>query len=248
MAQMSLFGPAGEGEPKPASDAPVRHRIIVTVKAAPNPSGTHGETVCVAGVSARIDSPGWFRLYPINFRELEPAASFAKYDVIEVDAVPARQDQRRESWRPRMHTLRVVDQLPPWRRRQEWLDSYLEDSMCQLNWAAQRRSDAPSLALVRPREVLGLRITPHPGWTADEQRKIDEYVNQLDLFTEVPTRQPLQAPRFRAAYRYRCHESGCNTHEQGLLDWEFVALQRRLTAYSDEDARRQLENRFLTTM
>jgi hypothetical protein len=43
---------------------------MITVKAAPNPSEQYGETVCVAGLQASVESPGWVRLYPINFREL----------------------------------------------------------------------------------------------------------------------------------------------------------------------------------
>ncbi|BCB87186.1 hypothetical protein [Phytohabitans suffuscus] len=61
-------------------------------------------------------------------------------------------------------------------------------------------------------------------------------------------KQPLQAPRFQARYRYRCHERRCGGHEQGLLDWEFVALQRHLAGRSDEEARVLLEARFLTMM
>jgi hypothetical protein len=251
MTQPSLFGPTeADPDPKPGSDAEVRLRVLVTVKAAPNPSSTYGETVCVAGIRAELDRPGWVRLYPINFRYLNQEETFTKYDLIEVDAVPARQDQRRESWRPRMQTLRKLDHLPPWKRRQAWLDSYIEDSMCRINRAAREHSDAPSLALVRPREVSALTLTPHPGWSKDEQAKIDAYVNQLDMLDMLggQDRTPLEAPRFKASYRYRCHEPTCGGHDQGLLDWEFVALQRRLAHLSDEDLRQQLQDKFLTMM
>ena len=43
MQQLSLFGPSDSGpEPKPSSDLPVRLQMIVTVKAAPNPSEKYG--------------------------------------------------------------------------------------------------------------------------------------------------------------------------------------------------------------
>jgi hypothetical protein len=35
--------------------------------------------------------------------------------------------------------------------------------------------------LVRAKVVSGLVIERHPGWTTEEQRKIDMYVGQLDL-------------------------------------------------------------------
>ena len=80
-------------------------RMLVTVKAAPNPSERYGETVCVAGLRLDLDNPGWVRLYPINFRELENDSRFRKYDVVSVTARPNPGDPRAESWRPQMDTL-----------------------------------------------------------------------------------------------------------------------------------------------
>jgi hypothetical protein len=191
-----------------------------------------------------LGKPGWIRLYPINFRHLASDEQFRKYDIIAVDARPARQDQRRESWKPVMETMVKERHLTPWRSRQAWLDPYIEDSMCRLNDAARADANAQSLALVRPMDVDGLDVEPHPGWTAPEQRKIDAYVNQLDLFSNQD-RTPLQAPRFKAAYRYRCHEPRCAGHRQGVIDWELVAFQRRLRHLSDEELRRAIHQKFL---
>lgn len=117
----------------------------------------------------------------------------------------------------------------------------------ELNRNVRSTSDAKSLGLIRPREVSGLKIKPHPGWTADQKKKIDAYVNQLELFGEQD-RTPLEAPRFQASYQYRCHDRACKGHDQGLIDWEFVALQRRLRDLSNDEVRRELEIKFLTMM
>jgi len=218
--------------------------VLVTVKAAPNPSSQYGETVCVAGVSEDIERPGWIRLYPINFRYLEQELRFKKYDVITVDAVPATRDTRAESWRPRMDTLRVERFLRPWKPRRPWIDPYVEDSMCRLNEAAAANPRARSLGLVRVTEVVAFDIEPHPGWSPEEQRKIDAYVSQLELFGGED-RTALEAPRFKGFYRWRCADSGCEGHRQGVIDWEFIALQRRLQMRSDEDATTALRHRFL---
>jgi hypothetical protein len=246
MAQMSMFGePSDEPDEKPTSDQVERLRVIVTVKAAPNPSERYGETVCVAGIRAEPTELGWIRLYPINFRELGDEASFRKYDVISVDATPARQDARRESWRPRMSTLRIENHLAD-RHRRDWIEPYIgRTTMCDSNDGATMRS--PSLALIRPRPVTDLTINRHPGWTAAQQAKIDKYVNQLDLFGNED-RTPLEAPRFTGAYHYLCMKSGCRGHHQGILDWEFVALQRRLRDRDDPTAIRQLRAKFLDQM
>jgi len=248
MVQATLFGPPeGDPERKPVGDAPVHMRVLVTVKAAPNPSERYGETVCVAGVRAELPSKGWIRLYPINFRDLPSDETFRKYQIIELDAVPARADQRRESWKPILSSIIQHETLPPWWRRRQWLDDYIEDSMCRINADARDQFDAKSLALVQPKEVSDLHVERHPGWSADDQRKIDRYVNQLDLL-DPREKKPLEAPRFLARYKYRCHDRNCNGHSQGLLDWEFVALQRNLAGRSDEEVKSQLRAKFLDGM
>ena len=239
MNQMSLFGPREEGpDEKPASDRPERLRVLITVKAAPNPSQTYGETVCVAGLSVDLNRRSWIRLYPVNFRDLTSEDRFRKYELVTVDARPARNDQRRESWKPILATLERGAFLKPWQPRRSWIDPYLEDSMCRLHRAARADANSRSLALIRPKDVSGIDIERHPGWSADEQAKIDAYVNQLDLFS-TRDRTPLQAPRFRGFYRYRCYEPGCRGHRQGMIDWEFVAYQRNHLAGAD--ARRAAE-------
>ncbi|WP_433291549.1 hypothetical protein ACQPZQ_02400 [Pseudonocardia sp. CA-142604] len=236
MEQLSMFGSADDAPAaKPGDDRPRRLRVLITVKAAPNPSERYGETVCVAGFNAAPDSPGWVRLYPINFRELGVDESFKKYDIVEVDAVPARQDLRHESWRPRMNTLRVTDRLENWKARKPWLDPFIEGSMCSLYQNCKHSAAAKSLALVRPRKVIGLKVERHPGWTSDQRRKIDQYITQEQLFQERD-RTPLEAPRFQARYHYLCHAEACKGHEQGLLDWEFVAFQRHHLRHLDDEA------------
>ena len=195
-------------------------------------------------VSTDLSDQAWVRLYPINFRYLQQDRKFRKYDVIRVTVRPARADARAESWRPDMTSLVVVRSLPTWKRRRTWLDPYVEPSMCRLNLAARTDAHARSLGLVRVGQVLGLDVEHHPGWNADEERKIRAYVSQLDLFGEED-RTPLQAPRFRGSYRWRCDDRACGGHRQELRDWEFVALQRRLRGLSDVDAMHQLERRFL---
>lgn len=241
--QGGLFDPSLKPAPKPTAKR--RLSVLITVKAAPNPSATYGETVCVAGVSVDLSAPGWIRLYPINFRDLDATDQFRKYDIVEVDAIPAGSDPRSESWKPVMDSLGVKTNLPPWTRRRQWIDPYLEDSMCTMN-TASHDPGARSLAAIRVRDVTDLKVEPHPGWTADERAKIDGYVNQLDLFGKADkSGTALEAPRFKARYFWRCSGQACKGHKQGLIDWEFIAFQRRLTGASDEEAVRQIRQRFL---
>ena len=69
-------------------------RVLVTVKAYPEISAKHGETVCVAGID--VDTGYWMRLYPVPFRDLEAYRKFEKYSIIEVRG---RESQGRKSAR-----------------------------------------------------------------------------------------------------------------------------------------------------
>jgi hypothetical protein len=91
-----------------------------------------------------------------------------------------------------------------------------------------------------------LDVEPHPGWTRDEQAKIDRYVNQLELpgLARAP-RTALEPPRFKGWYRYSCQAPLCPGHRQGIYDWEWVALQRHLGGQGDAAAMAALRERFL---
>ena len=77
-------------------------------------------------------------------------------------------------------------------------------------------------------------------------RKIDHYVNQLELpGIGRGLQTALEAPRFNGWFRYLCRHPGCRQHRQGIYDWEWVALQRKLTSLGDREARTALTERFL---
>lgn len=236
-----LFG--GPADPPPGHvRQPSTLRVLITVKAAPNPSAAYGETVCVAGLRLDTGAEGWVRLYPINFRFIEHNLAFQKYDVVTLDAIPAT-DGRHESWKPRIDTLHRATHLDGWPTRMRYLGPFAHDTMCDLN--ARARTGGPSLGLVEAREVTDLTITAHPGWTPPEQQKIDNYISQPELFDSGKPKTALEPPRFKAAYRWRCFAQNCHGHSQGLLDWELTAFQRRLPP-DDASAVASIRRRWLT--
>ncbi|RFU39615.1 hypothetical protein DZF91_21475 [Actinomadura logoneensis] len=224
-------------------------RVMITVKAAPNPSQVYGETVCVAGIRLDTDRPQWVRLYPINFRALEDERQFRKYDVVKLRARPSSRDPRPESFRPELGSVVGDGRMSTWERRRPFVVDLVNKSMCQVFQDARdgRPGSVASMAAIRPRKVQDLEIRPHPGWSPAEKKKIDAYVRQLALDEDGP-RTPLQAPRFKGWYRYLCQSPDCKGHLQGLYDWEFVRLQRRLTGLDDAEAIAELRSKFLDTM
>ena len=184
---------------------------------------------------------------PINYRELDTDSKFSKYDIVTLEAKPNTSDPRPESWRPRTDSFIVEKNVRNWDKRMTYIDDYIEGSMCDLREGVKRQARARSLAAIRPKEILGLDIEPHQGWSPEEQDKIDRYVRQLHLFESGP-HTALQAPRFRAWYRYRCHTVSCRTHRQGIYDWELVALQRRFRHYGDQELVQLIQEKFLDMM
>lgn len=146
-----------------------------------------------------------------------------------------------------MDTITTEQHLTNQQSRRSLLDPLVEDSMCRLNEQTRDDPSTQSIALIRVADISALQVKRHPGWSVQDRKKIAGYLNQLDLL-EPSKRSPLQAPRFTGAYRYRCADRRCRGHQQTLWDWEFVALQRRLSQLTDAEATDQLKHKFLTQL
>lgn len=224
-------------------------KILITVKAAPQPSAAYGDTVCVAGIRMRPGGPEWVRLYPIPFRSMEEYLRFRKYDLITVQVKPSGKDPRSESYIPDRSTITTVGHLDGWKARHPYLSPLSSQwTMCGILGAQREARPYPSLAVIKPRKVSDLKVVLHPGWTAEQAEKLRVNLGQEDLFGSAPKVQLLEAPRFEAKYSYYCEDSSCRGHNQGLLDWELVALERRLKQLDDVAAIGELRKRFFKEM
>ena len=128
-------------------------RILVTVKAYPNPSRKYGETVCVAGID--IDAQKWIRLYPIPFRDLDEDKKFKKYTIIEVKAAKATDDKRPESYKIDAGSIRQIDYLDTkkdkWKRLKEIVLPTTDKSFFDIQ--RQNLSTKKSLGVFKPKNV-----------------------------------------------------------------------------------------------
>lgn len=240
-----LFGNGNSIYSKQYGTIPQQAKVLITVKAAPVPSTTYGDTVCVAGIRVTDDGPEWVRLFPIPFRHLDELEQFTKYQFVDLPIVPAANDPRAESFKPDRNQMVMGEILPPWKARHPYVMPLANRwTMCEIQRKTDNGEPAPSLAVVTPSVITKLEVKPHPGWTADEERKIEQHLHQGDLFTGTSTKKKLEAPRFQGWYHYKCQESDCNGHRQMTLDWEFLALQRRHTADPDDVTIAALKKRF----
>lgn len=203
--------------------------LLVTVKAYPVIGRKTGEAVCVAGVALDEPTPRWIRLFPVHFRQLPQSRRFRKYDVVRLRVTTGRtSDRRPETRRPNLDSLVRGPHVGTgsgsrWEDRRELLGHLLgQTTTCRLYRDARKQwQGAPSLGLVRPRDV-DLVVRPNPEYIPGGEPKVD-----VDLFgTE---QEILEKTPFIATYRYKCaDESTCRGHEQSLIDWESGELARKL--------------------
>jgi hypothetical protein len=86
-------------------------RILPVVKAYPVVDQvSFSEAVCVAGIT--VEAPHrWIRLFPLDYRGLERAQQFRKYEITELDVVKSAKDSRPESYAPVLESIEIVEHI-----------------------------------------------------------------------------------------------------------------------------------------
>lgn len=208
--------------------------VLPFVKAYPNLSRQYGEVSCVAGVTIPSESEAsqLIRIYPVPFRDLDDTAKFHKYQPICVDARRPNGDLRPESRKVDVDTIAVegpvIDTKNGWAKRKPFVEPLIGGSMCGL--IRQEKRDRTSLKILRPAEVLGMKIEEGEIDPAKGERA-QAWVNQSSLLDQSERRQERKALEqipYKFKYVYRCSDPGCRTHTQSIVDWEIVELYRKV--------------------
>lgn len=208
--------------------------VLPFVKAYPNLSRQYGEVSCVAGITIPEDSESseLIRIYPVPFRALDDAAKFHKYQPIRVDARRPNGDLRPESRKVDIDTIEiigpVVDTKSGWAKRRPFVEPLIGGSMCGL--IRQEKVDRTSLRILRPAEVLGMRI--EEGEVDPEKgRRAEAWASQSTLLDQAERKQErsaLEQIPYKFKYVYRCSDPKCKIHTQSVVDWEIVELYRKV--------------------
>ncbi len=224
-----------------------RERILVTVKAYPQPSDTYDELVCTAGIR---EDGSWVRIYPVPLHDL----NFHKYDWIELDLIQrGSEDFRPESFRPKDHKmkdLRVIERLSTkdkWFARKKACLKKVYTNKDQLI----KDSEAPeniSLAAFKPTKLCKLIIENDD---TDWPRKKLEKRKQINMFSKFKNRETIEKIPYRFKYEFE--------DDQGVLsklsieDWEIGMLYRNCLASAKGDkkvaigkVRQKYETEFFT--
>jgi len=221
-------------------------RVLVTIKTYPIPSSKYDELVCTAGVTEAGD---FVRLYPINFRELDYAKRYKKYQWMELLAERHKgRDVRKESYRPDTKSIRMIGEpISPesgtWCERSRYVLAKRAQSMEQLQ--DQKKLDRTSLGIFKPRKICELLVIPdsptwNPGFLANlrQQRLWDD---------RSATKEPPRKIPWKFKYRFECDDNRCNrNHCMMIEDWEVGALYWRSIESGDtpEEAAESVRKKF----
>jgi len=216
-----------------------RATVLITVKASPEIGRTHGETVCVAGIRLDGNDYRWIRLFPVQWQWFWQG-EHPKYQVIELEIDKHDKDQRPESYRPRLETTAVLDQLPAGKRRAEVLNRLPQYTMCDL--VAAKGWARPSLGLVVPREITGFTREDHNGATA-HAAKMNRAAQGSLLAQGAPK---LEFSPFTFKLGYRCQSASCRGHEQSIVDWEISEAWRNWRRSYPTDYLDRIEEKWLS--
>lgn len=198
-------------------------RVRILVKAFPQPSEKHEETVCCAGITE--DGSRLLRLFPIRYRRLPHEQQFDRFDLVQLTATKAS-DPRPESFRVDEESIQLIEsgkKLSDEAKVQLW-QPFIAPSLKQLY--ADNRATSRSLGIIRP-DPGSVRFTVKPAKDADAaDRDLAEQVRQMQQssFLEDPL-TPLEKPEF--AFEYRFTSAGHPHGPMMIHDWEVQEAYRQ---------------------
>ena len=195
-------------------------RILITIKAPPNPSMKHQETNCCAGIE--METKKWIRLYPIPFRLLDDDQKFPKYSIITVKCKKPLRDKRIESYEVDQDSITIQDRLDTgnqWAKRKEIVLSTESLSFCKI------------LEDIKIKKSLGVFKPAHIKFHFKEsvtkaKKKHEAAYSQYHLFDRKL--DPIEQIPFTFYYEFKCYNRhDCQGHTLKIHDWELNQAYRK---------------------
>jgi hypothetical protein len=194
-------------------------RVLITVKAYPNPSKTYGETVCCAGID--IDTLQWIRLYPIPFRDLDSSQKFKKYTIISIRCWKAPDDHRIESYKIDMDSIELLSYLDTkgnWESRKKFVLPTVSASFCNI---LEDTAENKSLGTFKPCDIDFY-------WkkaSLESEAKREACYAQLSFFDT--RKEAIEQIPFDFYYQFKCYgRENCPGHILPIIDWEIGQAYR----------------------
>lgn len=187
-----------------------KSRVTILVKAAPQPSKKHQETVCCAG----LDPVGnWKRLFPVRFRQLQNEQTFKRWSVVDFTYSRPINDARKESCRVHEESIDVVDQVTNAKKKSNLIEPIVVPSE---NAAAAAGS---SLAIIRPTDVELKWKQRSVSEIEEAKAAFENQARQASMFDkELDTIEPCPY-----AIKLSFKDSDGTRREKACGDWETQA-------------------------
>lgn len=189
----------------------------VLVKAFPQPSTKHEETVCVAAIAE--DTRELLRLFPIRYRRLPAEHRFERFDQVTLTATKAESDPRPESFRVDEGSIHVTEKaakLSEQSRVQLW-SPFVAESLTALY--AENKAKGRSLGIIKPDpDSVEFKYKKVEETEAEDQELTTQLFQQTSLL-EDPLK-PIARPEYSFAYSFT---SGGKQHSYQIHDWEVQA-------------------------
>jgi hypothetical protein len=208
-----------------------KSRVTSLVKAYPQPSKSHTETVCCAGID---DHGTWRRLYPIRFRQLADDQAFARWNIVDFSYSTPSHDQRRESCRVHEESISIDGKVVSKKEKQAIIDPAVV--------ASEKSASAmgASLALIRPTNVNLTWKEKTLSELADAREAFEKQARQATMFDKAL--DTLEPCRFTFNMSY---EDEGGPHTKTCADWETSAAFFKLDReYGSQEALEHLRSTY----
>jgi len=194
-------------------------KVLITIKAPPNPSKKYQETNCCAGID--LETRNWVRFYPIPFRLLDYNKQFPKYSVISVNCQRPLRDKRVESYKVDQDSIKILSHLGTenkWSERKKTVLPTLSPSFCKILDDVKIKK---SLGIFKPTDI---EFEIKKSVPKNERKRRAAY-SQYHLFDKKL--EPIEEIPFSFYYRFKCYNCPkCPSHTLMIYDWELMEAYR----------------------
>lgn len=186
MSQIDNSKRTAKTEPQPAGYPdlkPHEEEILIVVKTYPHPSTSYKEIVCSAGIT---QNGKWIRLYPVDYRYMQYAKWYKKYQWIDAQIEKNEKDFRIDSYRPDVKSIKThgepLDTKKNWLRRKEIVLPTIHYNSLEEILDDYKKSGV-SLGIFKPKKIVDLIIKAD---TVQWSNKHQQVQSQLVLFGQQP--------------------------------------------------------------
>lgn len=210
----------------------LKSRVTILVKASPQPSKNHRETVCCAG----LDPNGnWKRLFPVRFRQLRDDQSFKRWSILDFSFSLPKQDLRSESCRVHEESIRVASYVSDRDRRAALVYPAIKAS------EVEAANQGHSLAVIRPYDVRLKHRRRSVAELEEARAAFEKQARQASMFDkDLDFIEPCPF-EFKMSFK----DGDNKTREKLCGDWETqAAFFNFRSRYGEEAALKHLEDTY----